>query len=70
MKLASIISIVIILAWVSMSAAEIWFDIMSVEMYWKITLTMLLVGGGVILASLVAREYLGEKKMKKDKFID
>jgi len=70
MKVASITTIIIIFIWVSITAAEIWFDVMSIEMYWKMTLTMALVGGGIILVSLVAKEYLGGKKMKEDKYID
>ncbi len=70
MKVASITAILIVVAWSIMSVAQLWWHTLSVEMYWKITVTMALIGGGVIAASLIAREYLSEKKLKKDKFID
>ncbi len=70
MKLAAITGILLVVSWSALTVARIWGDIMSVEMYWKITLTMVLIGGGIIIAALIAREYLSEKQMKKDKFID
>ncbi len=70
MKLASITAIVIVIAWTIMTVAEIWGDFISADLYWKITITMILVGGGVISAALISREYFSEKEMKKDKYID
>ncbi len=70
MKIASIVSILIIISWSALTITEVWFDVVSAEIYWKITLTMALVGGGVVIASLIAKEYFSEKQMKKDKFID
>ena len=70
MRLASITAILIVISWSALTVAEIWGDFISTEIYWKITLTMALVGGGVVLAALIAREYFSEKQMKKDKFID
>lgn len=70
MKFASITSIVIVISWVSLTITMCWVDAISAILYWKITVTMILVGGGVILVSLIAREYLTDKRMKKNKLID
>ncbi len=70
MKIASYTAIFIVISWSVLTVAEIWGDIISTKLYWKITITMGLIGGGIILAALIKREYLDEKQMKKDKFID
>ena len=70
MKVASYTAITIIIAWSIMSVIQLWTQAIPGELYWKITITMGLIGGGIIIASLIAKEYLSEKQMKKDKFID
>ena len=70
MKIASYTAIIIVISWSALTVAEIWGDVISTALYWKITITMALVGGGIILAALIKREYLSDKQMKKDKFID
>lgn len=70
MKFASYTAILIVVCWSALTVAEIWTDVISTELYWKITITMAIAGGAIVLASLIAREYLSERKMKKDKYID
>ena len=70
MKLASYTAIFIVISWSVLSIAQLWGNVMSEEMYWKITITMGLIGGGIVAASLIAREYLNEQQLKKDKFVD
>ena len=70
MKFASYTAILIVVCWSALTVAEIWADVISTELYWKITITMAIAGGAIVLASLIAREYLSERKMKKDKYID
>ena len=38
--------------------------------YWKITTTLGIIGAIIILGSLIKREYLSEKEMKKENYID
>ena len=69
MKIASYTVITLIVLWSILTILTLWTTFVSMEFYWKISLTMGLIGGGIIIASLIVREYLSEKKMKKDKFI-
>ena len=70
MKLAAYTAIILIISWSVMSVFQLWGQVMSDDLYWKITVTMGLIGGGIIVASLIAREYMSEKKLREDKYID
>nr|VFJ99134.1 MAG: hypothetical protein BECKLFY1418A_GA0070994_10944 [Candidatus Kentron sp. LFY]VFJ99220.1 MAG: hypothetical protein BECKLFY1418B_GA0070995_11392 [Candidatus Kentron sp. LFY]VFK23796.1 MAG: hypothetical protein BECKLFY1418C_GA0070996_11554 [Candidatus Kentron sp. LFY] len=70
MKLASYTAVILIVSWSVLTIAQLWGGCLSPDLYWKITLTMALLGGGVVVSSLIVREYLAEDRMKKDKFID
>ena len=70
MKLASYVAIIVVALWSLMSLAQLWFSPLSLELYWKLTLTLVLVGAGIVTIALIFREYSSEKKLKKDKFID
>ena len=72
MKLASYVAIIVVALWSLMSLVQLWklWDSFSLELYWLLTLTLVLVGGGVVTIALISREYSSEKKLKKDKFID
>ena len=69
MKLASYVAIIVVALWSIMSLVLLW-DPFSPELYWLLTLTLVLVGGGIVTIALFFREYSSEKKLKKDKFID
>ena len=70
MKIASYTTIITVVLWAILSLAQLWIDIMPMAIYWKITITLAVIGGVVVLASLIAREYISEKEMKKEDFID
>lgn len=70
MKIASYISLGLLALWTVISLLELWLDIMPMAIYWKFTITIALIGGGVILGALVIQEYISDKKMKKDGYID
>ena len=72
MKLASYVAIIVVALWSLMSLVQLWelWDSFSLELYWLLTLTLVLVGGSVVTIALISREYSSEKKLKKDKFID
>lgn len=70
MKIASILSIVLLVFWIVIAIVELWFDVFSLALFIKITATVLLL---IILAvgvALIRREYVDEEKMKKDKYLD
>ncbi len=70
MRLASYTAIISIALWATFSVAQLWGGVVSDEIYWKISITMLLIGGGIVIGSLIAHECKNEKRMKRDKFVD
>jgi len=70
MKVASYVSILMIVVWTILTVPMIWgTELIPFEMYVKVSISMLLIGGGIIIIALIAREYISENKMKKDKFL-
>ena len=43
---------------------------MDEGIYLKLTVTMLLIGGGILIVSIIKKEYKTDKKLKEDNFID
>ncbi len=70
MKLASISCIGLMLLWVGLTLAELWGNLLPAGLYWKLTITIIIVGLAVVATALIVREYLEEKSLKKNKFID
>jgi len=70
MKFASISTIVLLVAWVLLAIIDMWFDIISWPVFIKLTLTLALLGVVVLVIALVKREYIDDKSLKKDKYID
>ncbi|WP_218955513.1 hypothetical protein [Acinetobacter sp. YH12094] len=50
--------------------AQLWSKLLSVEVFTKLTVTVAILEAIIIIATLVIREYLTDKKMKKDGYID
>ena len=70
MKIASLVSIVTILAWSVLSLFQLWGAGIDWDIYLKITITVVLVNVAIGIASIIFREYLSEKQLKKDKFLE
>jgi len=47
-----------------------WFNVVSWDLFIKITITFILAVVLVVCIALVKREYMEDKQMKKDKYID
>lgn len=70
MKYGSIVCTVLFILAVLLSLAQLWFAPFDVELFWKLLIT---IAGFFIIAlgiTLVCKEYLSEKEMKKKGFID
>ena len=70
MKIASIISGVVFVLYAILLLLQLWMDIVSWTIFVKLTITagvMIIVTFGV---ALLYREYIEEKSMKDDKYID
>jgi len=70
MRTGAIICLSIFVAWVFVALLQLWFDLLSGEIFWKLTLTAGALFVVVLGVALVRREYIQEKKMKDDGYID
>jgi len=70
MRLASILSLTLFAIWVVLAIADMWFNVVSWDLFIKITITFILAVVLVVCIALVKREYMEDKQMKKDKYID
>jgi hypothetical protein len=70
MKVGAIICLCIFVAWVILALLELWFSILSLEVFWKLTITAGALFIVVLGVALVLREYVEEKKLKDDGYID
>jgi hypothetical protein len=72
LRLAGGVAIGAIIVWVILSLAQLWSNGNAIDagLYLKLTITMLLIGGGILIVSIIRREYKTEKKLKENNFID
>jgi len=70
MKIGAIICLAIFIAWVLMALVQLWVGLFSAEVFWKLTITAAALFVVVLGISLVVREYIVEKKLKEDGYID
>jgi len=70
MKYGSIVCTILFVLGVVLSLAQMWFDLFEADLFFKLLVT---IGAFFIVAlgvTLVFKEYLSEKEMKKKGFID
>ena len=70
LRLAGGVAIGTIILWVIISLAQLWGPVIDAGIYLKLTITMLLIGGGILIVSIIKKEYKTDKKLKEDNFID
>lgn len=70
MKFGVIASLIIGLGWVALALVQLWFAPLDNELFFKLSITAGVLLVAVVLATLAIREYLSEKKLKQDGFID
>ncbi|WP_180063816.1 hypothetical protein [Acinetobacter sp. YH16042] len=70
MKYGVFSALIISILWGLLAIAQLWFEWLSADVFIKITVTAAILEVIIIIATLVIREYLTDKKLKKDGFID
>jgi len=70
MKIATIISTVLLVIWVLLTMAVMWTESISTDIYIKLTITLGIVVVATILIALALREYGTEKKLKDHNYLD
>ena len=70
MKYAIFSALTIAVLWGLLAIAQIWVAPFSSDVFSKITISAVILVGIIVLIILVVREYLSDKKFRKDGFID
>ena len=70
MKIATIVSSVLLVLWVILTMAVMWTDALDNSIYVKPSVTMGIVAIATILIALALREYGSEKKLKDHNYLD
>jgi len=70
MKIATIISTVLLVVWVLLTMLVLWTDALDSSMYVKLSVTMGIVVVATILIAIALREYGTEKKLKDHNYLD
>jgi len=70
MKYGVAICLIIAVLWAGMALLQLWFSLLSAEIFTKLSITAVVLIGVVMLVSLGIREYLTDKDLKAKGFID
>ncbi len=70
MKYGVVLGLLIFLAWSVLALAQLWFTPLTGEVFFKFSITAGVLLAVTIIVTLVVKEYLAEKKLKENGFID
>lgn len=70
MKIASIISGIVFVLYALLLLAQLWAEVVSWSIFMKLTITACVVIVVAFGVALLYREYIEEKSMKDDKYLD
>ena len=70
MKIATIISTILLVIWVILTMVVMWTDELDTTLYIKLSVTMGIVVVATILIALALREYGSERKLKDHNYLD
>ena len=70
MKIATIISTILLVIWVILTMVVMWTDELDTTIYVKLSVTMGIVVVATILIALAIKEYGSEKKLKDHNYLD
>jgi uncharacterized membrane protein len=70
MKIATIISTILLVIWVILTMIVMWTDELDTTIYVKLSVTMGIIVVATILIALAIKEYGSEKKLKDHNYLD
>jgi len=70
MKVASIIVGIVLFGYTILLLAQLWAGLLSAELFFKVTVTAGVVVVVALALALLYREYIEEKSMKSDGYLD
>lgn len=70
MKIATIISSVLLVVWVLLTMLALWTNTLDMDIYIKLSITMGIIVLSTIVIAIALREYGSEKKLKEHNYLD
>ncbi|PPD34262.1 MAG: hypothetical protein CTY19_05280 [Methylomonas sp.] len=70
MKFGVGICLAIVVLWAGLALLQLWFSLLAIEVFIKISISAIVIIAAVLLVSLGIREYLSDKELKAKGFID
>lgn len=70
MKYGVISALFISILWSILAILQLWFSILDTDVFVKLTVTAGILLVIIVIVTLVIREYLSDKQLKKDGFLD
>ena len=70
MKYGVISALFISILWSVLAILQLWFSILETDVFVKLTVTTGILLVIIVIVTLVIREYLSDKQLKKDGFLD
>lgn len=70
MKYGVISALFISILWSVLAILQLWFSILDTDVFVKLTVTAGILLVIIVIVTLVIREYLSDKQLKKDGFLD
>lgn len=70
MKIATIISTILLVIWVILTMVVMWTDKLDTTLYIKLSVTIGIIVVATILIALAIKEYGSEKKLKDHNYLD
>ncbi|HCK29381.1 hypothetical protein [Acinetobacter ursingii] len=70
MKYGVISALFISILWSVLAILQLWFSILDIDVFLKLTVTAGILLVIIVIVTLVIREYLSDKQLKKEGFLD
>lgn len=70
MKYGVISALFVAVSWALLAILQLWFSIFEAGVFFKLTMTAAILVVIIVIVTLVIREYLTDKQLKKDGFLD
>lgn len=62
--------VILVVAGAALVLLQMWFNIFAAEIFWKLLVTLVVIGSVVSFIIAVKQDLSDEKKLKDDKFLD
>lgn len=70
MKIGVGICLTIVVLWAGLALLQLWFSLLAIDVFIKISISAIVIIAAVLLVSLGIHEYLTDKDLKAKGFID